>query len=555
MTRSRRTHPSRLRLEFLEDRSVPATFNVTTTLDVVDPADGKFSLREAITKANATAGADVINVPAGVFKIALAGTGDDGNVSGDFDVLESVTIQGTGAGKTFVDGQQIDRVFHVIGAAGPPRRLVLAGLTVRNGNAASDGGGIRLDNADLVVRDSNVVANRATLTGGGISLTAMTTPYNVTLVRAIVGRNSADGGGGGVRSLGLGVITLTDSAVRRNRAGDSGGGINASTVNLTDSTVNGNWSMANGGGGIRATTATLANSTVSGNTAIGTGGAGGGINATTATLTNSRVSGNFTSGSGGGIKADSSTLTGSTVSDNRSAGGGGVSATTATVTNSTIANNSSSAEGGGMSAATATLTNSTLSGNTALTSGGGIFSVNQLTMTNSTVSGNLAALRGGGISASLATILSCTIVENLASSGGGVDRGSSGTINIRNSIIALNMGPNASLGPDLTGGLSGAFVSLGNNLIGNNDGTFGFTDGVNGDIVGNRLNPIDPLIGPLKNNGGQTKTHALLAGSPAIDKGDNDGVPATDQRGVGFARKKDGNFNGVAIVDIGAFER
>ena len=65
----------RPRLEQLEDRSVPATFNVTTTLDVVDPADGKLSLREAITAANSRAGADIIVLPAGVFKIALAGAG------------------------------------------------------------------------------------------------------------------------------------------------------------------------------------------------------------------------------------------------------------------------------------------------------------------------------------------------------------------------------------------------------------------------------------------------------------------------------------------------
>ena len=50
-----RTRPSTLRLECLEDRSVPATFNVTTTLDVIDPADGKRSLREAITEANTLA--------------------------------------------------------------------------------------------------------------------------------------------------------------------------------------------------------------------------------------------------------------------------------------------------------------------------------------------------------------------------------------------------------------------------------------------------------------------------------------------------------------------
>ena len=51
---------SRLRLEPLEDRTTPATFNVTTTLDVIDAADGKRSLRESITAANNLAGADMI---------------------------------------------------------------------------------------------------------------------------------------------------------------------------------------------------------------------------------------------------------------------------------------------------------------------------------------------------------------------------------------------------------------------------------------------------------------------------------------------------------------
>jgi hypothetical protein len=73
--------------------------------------------------------------------------------------------------------------------------------------------------------------------------------------------------------------------------------------------------------------------------------------------------------------------------------------------------------------------------------------------------------------------------------------------------------------------------------------------------VGIAANPIDPKLGPLASNGGPTKTMALLAGSKAIDAGDNAGAPATDQRGAGFPRKKDGNFDGSAIVDIGAFER
>ena len=103
--------------------------------------------------------------------------------------------------------------------------------------------------------------------------------------------------------------------------------------------------------------------------------------------------------------------------------------------------------------------------------------------------------------------------------------------------------------------MDGVFVSLGHNLIGDGFGSTDFTDGVNGDIVGTSANPIDPKLGPLANNGGRTKTHALKAGSRAIDAGDNANLPPTDQRGAGFPRKKDGNFNGVAIVDIGAFER
>src|SRR5947209_11082115 len=86
-------------IECLEDRLVPATFTVTTPLDVVNPNDGKLSLREAITQANARRGADTIVVPAGLFRIALAGA-DDANAAGDFDVTDTVTVRGAGAGQT-----------------------------------------------------------------------------------------------------------------------------------------------------------------------------------------------------------------------------------------------------------------------------------------------------------------------------------------------------------------------------------------------------------------------------------------------------------------------
>ena len=178
----------------------------------------------------------------------------------------------------------------------------------------------------------------------------------------------------------------------------------------------------------------------------------------------------------------------------------------------------------------ATLTNCTVSGNSAGDSGGGI-SAGTATLTNCTVSGNSAGTNGGGIFATTATLLNCTIVENIANNGGGVSHNGGGTLSVRNTIIALNLVGFAGAGPDVFG----SFTSQGHNLIGDATGSTGFTNGVNGDIVGTAENPIDPSSARSQNNGGQTKTHALKAGSPAIDAGDNANVPATDQRGSGRA--------------------
>ena len=87
----------------------------------------------------------------------------------------------------------------------------------------------------------------------------------------------------------------------------------------------------------------------------------------------------------------------------------------------------------------------------------------------------------------------------------------------------------------------------------NGAGGNGFTNGAQGDQVGTPASPLDPKIGPLENNGGPTKTHALLRGSRAIDRGANAGAPRRDQRGV--KRPSDGDRNGSKIADIGAFER
>jgi CSLREA domain-containing protein len=206
----------------LEDRLVPATFLVTTTLDVVDPNDGQLSLREAISAANASPGADTIIVPAGVYQLALRGA-DDTNAAGDFDITGSTLFQGAGAGSTVIDGQQIDRVFDVRGTAPHSINVTFQGLTVRNGLAdAGGGGGIRVGNADLLLQDCAVTGNATAGDGGGISNAALPATSDETLVRTTVNGNVAVFGGGiSVPNDRLGqggLLTATDCKFGHNAA-------------------------------------------------------------------------------------------------------------------------------------------------------------------------------------------------------------------------------------------------------------------------------------------------------------------------------------------------
>jgi predicted outer membrane repeat protein len=570
-------------VECLEDRAVPTTFTVATTLDVVNPGDGKLSLREAISAANAHAGADTIVVPAGVYRLAIHGS-DNSNAGGDLDVTGTTVIRGAGKGTTFIDGHRLDRVFDVRGTGPHSIKVTFQSLTIRNGLAdAAGGGGIRVGKADLLVQDSAVTGNKTSGFGGGISNVGMPGTGDVTLIRSVVDRNiAAQGGGlsvqGNSQNLGS-VLTVSSSTIRRNIARE-GGGIFASRAILNSSTVSGNRASIADGGGLSVTTATLSNSVVSGNTAAVFGG---GIEADTVTLTNSTVSGNNANavsggnsfGSGGGISAATATLTSSTVSGNIAALGGGISASVATLSNcivrdniattsagggiiannatitrSTISGNHADAsDGGGIRAVNVTLSNTTVSGNTA-SNGGGILSFGMATLTNTTVSGNHAADQGGGILAFDLNLLNDTVTDNDAHTGGGVLHFLNvGTATVRNTIIAQNLVDLDGTGTDV----SGIFTSGGHNLIGDGTGGTGFKNGTKGDQVGTAVDPIDPGLDSLANNGGPTMTHALLAGSSAIDRGDNAGAPATDERGV--ARPRDGDGNRSLIVDIGAFEK
>ncbi len=177
--------------------------------------------------------------------------------------------------------------------------------------------------------------------------------------------------------------------------------------------------------------------------------------------------------------------------------------------------------------------------------GGGVYTeFGPLTVNNSTISYNIADGRGGGVLQDSGThpviISNCTIVYNSVI---GVGTGGGGVRNItalKNSIIANNTGPDS---PDCGGN---TFQLQGGNLIENGEGC-NFTNQSGTDQIGTPDNPIDPKIDSnLKNNGGPTDTHSLLTGSLAIDAGDPNNCPATDQRGV---TRPQGDQ-----CDIGAFE-
>jgi predicted outer membrane repeat protein len=330
-------------------------------------------------------------------------------------------------------------------------------------------------------------------------------------------------------------LTLRDCAVAANRAGGHGGGIaNAlapGTGNLTliRTRVSDNFALGVGGGICltgndqgRGSTLRLFSSAVLRNTARANAG---GIRAETAFLINCTVSANTSSTLGGGIRASTVSLTNSTVSGNKASDGGGIYAENAAI-----------------------LTNSTVSRNTATGAGGGIYTPRTAELTNSTVSGNLAAREGGGMFAFNMRLVNATIARNEAFNGGGVYHFGPDRAVVQNTIIALNRALDR---PPAGRDVVGDFISQGHNLIGDGTGSAGF--GVNGDQVGTAQKPLDPKLSPLQSNGGPTQTHALLAGSPAIDRGDNAGGPSADQRGV--ARVRDGDGNRSRITDIGAVER
>jgi uncharacterized repeat protein (TIGR01451 family) len=520
-------------------------------------------------------------------------------MTGGSVTLQSVTLQNNVA--TSLGGA----IFTANPPAAPAPSLVTVRATTLRDNRAVDGGAIfSRPNSNVDIRGGSVVnGNTASARGGALHISGALNVEDTTF-----SSNAADAGGAIYTS---GPSTIAGSTIRGNTAAQQGGGIvifGAATLAMTGGAVsenvaNGKWFAVGGGGGLAITdpaanvtltgvavsnnrapsdgdgggifnrgTLAMVGGTIAGNTALSGAGLANGSGAFAGgavTLTNTIVENNEAVVFGGGLFTSSIlphgtiSITGGAVRNNRARDAGGIhSSGTLTITRATIANNTAAYAGGIVSNGQTTITLSTVSGNSADRIGGlGVMPGTTARIENATVSGNtattLAQPSSGGLEVlGMMEINSSTIAGNTGSVGGILNQGH---VIVANSIVAGNRRSDATSSECLIeAGAAAIPWTFVNNLVGE-DAACGIA--VNLNLT--RLVPSDTVftdvLAPLTDNGGVTETHALLPGSLAID-----GIvpvppmpgfdcPARDQRGD--PRGRDGDGNGVARCDIGAFEQ
>lgn len=579
-----------------EDPTGDGTFVVQSLDDVPPTAEDPVcavdcTLRDAVRAANAMTGANTI-----VFADGLAG---EIVLTSALVILDDVTIDGPGSNVitvTIPGSSSNRRVFDVSNDT-----VTLRGMTLRR-SGTGEGGGIR--NAGNLTIEEVVITNSDLNAPGG----AVFSSGALTVVNSILSDNRGLQGGG---IYNTGSVVIIDSRISgsdarsianegtaiRNQSGEiimMDSVISENLRGVTVANYDGQITLErtrienNAGEGLRneGITSTLV---ISDSVFLGNGGAG-------------IVNGGF---AGGGLRGGIVTVTASTFEGaairNRNDGsvtvveslftgrGDGIGATAIVnssaefaMLNTTVTENFLTGltdEGAGIinnNGGTFLIEQSAISNNRAdedseevandsdrcggiLNQGSSNPSHDPTTMTirNSTISGNSALRGGGGLCLianaprrSLVNIYNSTIVNNRAvdprdiEEGGGGIYLQNGDLILVNSILANNFQGEGNVLDNLLQhpDFPGTVTTQGVNLSDTQPAGFGTDDLVN----------VPPLLGPLADNGGATHTHALLAGSPALDAADDDLCPAIDQRGE--PRPANGDDDPAAVCDIGAYE-
>lgn len=401
-----------------------------------------------------------------------------------------------------------NRIFRFFVALSDPT-ITLNGLTLTGGNVAAfnPGGAIETVN-DMILNNVSIVDNKAGGVGGAIAISSSNAQVEIN--HSTIKGNSAGSTGGAINGTGPFQLTITNSVLADNIATSTGGAVHFAfgsppTLTLISTVFSNNKSSDHGG-------------------ALSIG------NSSKVTISQCQFTGNQ-GNSGGAIRINGTAQV--------------------TIEQSSFTSNVASLEGGGVSvaqsSATLSVVASTFAKNSASFGGGiSVSTFNAIAIAQCTFSANIAASGGGGAHLGAATVAinNSTFASNLASAatamGGGISFSTSTKLTLNSTIIANN----SAAGPgndDLQSSFATAVVAGGNNLV-RDKAPGNFT------LSGSNLTGVDPLLGPLQNNGGPTETHALLPGSPALNAGSNSLGLYFDQRGAGFPRTLDG------MADIGAFE-
>lgn len=471
--------------------------------------------------------------------------------------------------------------------------LVLDNSVIEQNAATDSAGGIWVSGGTTTLRNNTRVLNNvATLRGGGIAIAYSGTVASFTMTGGTIDGNSSNGavasfgGGGGLVNADINLsstATLTGVTITNNRAllGGNGGGLfNRGRLVVTGGIFSGNTGLS--GGAISNGTSldaggplTLTDVTLDNNAAESLGGAifaanpPGGPATGTTTIAGGSIRNNRAVDGGALFLRPNAVVTvgnGAAINGNVATGTGGAvfNTGTFTVTDATLASNVAALGGTVHNEGQTTIARSTISGNRA-NFDGGIRSVNGTTsISNSTISGNRTAASGaggvqalgtpgpGGVLSSTVTIVTSTITDNVGSPGGIGSQGA--RLRSVGNVLAGNRLLDTTFSECQIS--AGATLEWFDNLVGQDP-----VCPLSGSPVNLTIDPstvFTAVLGPLADNGGPTQTHALLAGSLAIDAGDTTppGVlgscPAIDQRGMPRPTSGTGS---VARCDFGSFEQ